>query len=281
VQRELLTRYHVTDPRQFFNTQDFWRVPADPTTGQGAAQPPYYIVAQAPGQDAPVFQLTSALNALQRDNLAAYVTVSSDPEDYGEFQVLELPGSQAVLGPGQVQGRFGSQSEIAQTITLLNSQGSQVRYGNLLTLPVGGGLLYIEPLYVEAAGLPYPILQRVLVAFGDRVAFASSLTGALDTLFGAGAGQQAPDAEGSGSSATPTPTPTGTSPPPSGSASPSPTGTGGGTVSPQLNAALAQLATAYTALQNAFKSGDVTAIGDAQTRVNQAAAAVAAARGGG
>ncbi|HEY6746453.1 MAG TPA: UPF0182 family protein, partial [Mycobacteriales bacterium] len=47
VQRELLTRYHVTDPRQFFNTQDFWRVPADPTTGQGAAQPPYYIVAQA------------------------------------------------------------------------------------------------------------------------------------------------------------------------------------------------------------------------------------------
>ena len=279
VQRELLTRYHVTDPRQFFNTQDFWRVPADPTTGQGAAQPPYYIVAQAPGQEAPVFQLTSALNALSRDNLAAYVTVSSDPEDYGEMQVLELPGSQAVLGPGQVQGRFGSQSEIAQTITLLNSQGSQVRYGNLLTLPVGGGLLYIEPLYVEAAGLPYPILQRVLVAFGDRVAFASSLTGALDTLFGAGAGQQAPDAGGSSPSTTPAPS--GTSPPPSGTASPSPTGTGGGTVSPQLNAALAQLGTAYTALQNAYKSGDVTAIGEAQTRVNQAAAAVAAARGGG
>jgi uncharacterized protein len=281
VQRELLTRYHVTDPRQFFNTQDFWRVPADPTTGQGAAQPPYYIVAQAPGQKGPVFQLTSALNALSRDNLAAYVTVSSDPDDYGEIQVLELPGGQAVLGPGQVQGRFGSQSEIAQTITLLNSQGSQIKYGNLLTLPVGGGLLYIEPLYVEAAGLPYPILQRVLVAFGDRVAFASSLTGALDTLFGAGAGQQAPDA-GDTSTTSPSPTPTGTSPPASGSASPAPpTGTGGQTVSPQLNAALGQLATAFTALQNAYKSGDVTAIGQAQTRVNQAAAAVAAARGGG
>ncbi len=279
VQRELLTRYHVTDPRQFFNTQDFWRVPADPTTGQGAAQPPYYIVAQAPGQKAPVFQLTSALNALSRDNLAAYVTVSSDPEDYGEMQVLELPGSQAVLGPGQVQGRFGSQSEIAQTITLLNSQGSQVRYGNLLTLPVGGGLLYIEPLYVEAAGLPYPILQRVLVAFGDRVAFASSLTGALDTLFGAGAGSQAPD--NTGSTTPPTPSPTGTSPPSSSSGPAPPTGTGGGTVSPALNAALSQLATAYTALQTAFKSGDVTAIGQAQTAVIQAAAAVAAARGGG
>ncbi|HST64614.1 MAG TPA: UPF0182 family protein [Mycobacteriales bacterium] len=281
VQRELLTRYHVTDPRQFFNTQDFWRVPADPTTGQGAAQPPYYIVAQAPGQEAPVFQLTSALNALSRDNLAAYVTVSSDPDDYGEMQVLELPGSQAVLGPGQVQGRFGSQSEIAQTITLLNSQGSQVRYGNLLTLPVGGGLLYIEPLYVEAAGLPYPILQRVLVAFGDRVAFASSLTGALDSLFGAGAGSQAPDNNGT-STPTPTPTPSGSSPPSSSPSSPAPpSGSGGGAISPALNAALTQLSTAYTALQNAYRSGDVTAIGQAQTAVNQAAAAVAAARGGG
>ena len=282
VQRELLTRYHVTDPRQFFNTQDFWRVPDDPTTGQNAAQPPYYIVAQAPGQEKPVFQLTSALNALQRDNLAAYVTVSSDPEDYGKFQVLELPGTQAVLGPGQVQGRFGSTPEIAQTITLLNSQGSQVRYGNLLTLPVAGGLLYIEPLYVEAAGLPYPILQRVLVAFGDRVEFAESLQAALDSLFGPGAGEQAPDAGGTPGTlpgATPTPTPTG-----SGTATPTtpaPSATGGGTVSPELARALNQLGTAYSALQAAYRSGDVTRIGQAQTQVNQAAAAVAAARGGG
>ena len=283
VQRDLLTRYHVTDPRQFFNTQDFWRVPSDPTTGQNAAQPPYYIVAQAPGQDRPVFQLTSALNSLQRDNLAAYVTVSSDPEDYGEFQVLELPGSQAVLGPGQVQGRFGSTPEIAQTITLLNSQGSQVRYGNLLTLPVAGGLLYIEPLYVEAAGLPYPILQRVLVAFGDRVAFAESLKAALDTLFGPGAGQQAPDA-GGGGAGTPSPTPSGTATPTPTTPGATPTtpvpGPTGGSISPQLGQALNQLATAYSALQAAYQSGDVTRIGAAQTQVNQAAAAVAAARGG-
>jgi uncharacterized protein len=283
VQRELLTRYHVTDPRQFFNNQDFWRVPADPTTGQNAAQPPYYIVAQAPGQKEPVFQLTSALNALQRDNLAAYVTVSSDPKDYGKMQVLELPGNQAVLGPGQVQGRFGSTPEIAQTITLLNSQGSQVRYGNLLTLPVGGGLLYIEPLYVEAAGLPYPILQRVLVAFGDRVAFAETLPDALDSLFGAGAGSQAPDTGDGGSSSSPTPSTTPSSSP-SGTASPSPGSpppSGGGTVSPQLQAALTQLATAYNDLQTAYSSKDVAKIGAAQTALNQAAAKVAAARSGG
>jgi uncharacterized protein len=272
VQRELLTRYHVKDPRQFFNSEDFWRVPADPTTGNNAAQPPYYIVAQAPGQKKPVFQLTSALNALSRDNLASYVTVSSDPEDYGTFQVLELPSSQAVLGPGQVQGLFRSTPDIAREISLLDQRGSEVKFGNLLTLPAGGGLLYVEPLYVQGTGLPFPTLQFVLVAFGNRTAFAPTLADALDNLFGAGAGGSAVDP------GNPTPTPTATSPP-GGTTSPRPPATGG-TLSPELSAALSQLSTAYANLQAAFRSGDVTRIGQAQTEVNRAAARVAAARGG-
>jgi uncharacterized membrane protein (UPF0182 family) len=278
VQRELLTRYHVTDPKQFFNTQDFWRVPGDPTQGQAAgAQPPYYIVAQAPGQERPSFQLSSALNALSRENLAAYVTVSSDPKDYGAMQVLELPGSQAVLGPGQVQGLFNSTPDIAQRISLLNQQGSTVKFGNLLTLPVAKGLLYIEPLYVQANGLPFPTLQFVLVAFGNRVAFAPKLKDALDFLFGAGAGAQAPDQSGTPTTSPPSGTPTAA---PSASTTAPPVGSGG-TLSPQLSAALNRLSTAYADLQEAYRSGDVARIGDAQTAVNEAAAAVAAARGGG
>jgi uncharacterized membrane protein (UPF0182 family) len=272
VQRELLTRYHVTDPRQFFNSEDFWRVPADPTTGSGGAQPPYYVVAQAPGQKKVVFQLTSALNALNRDNLASYVTVSSDPGDYGTFQVLELPGSQAVLGPGQVQGLFRSTPDIQREISLLDQRGSEVKFGNLLTLPAGGGLLYIEPLYVQGTGLPFPTLQFVLVAFGNRTAFAPTLAGALDNLFGEGAGARAVDSE-----PTPSPSPTATSPP--GTATPSPPPTGG-TISPDLSAALAELSRAYANLQAAFRSGDVNRIGEAQTAVNVAAAKVARAEGG-
>jgi uncharacterized membrane protein (UPF0182 family) len=272
VQRELLTRYHVTDPRRFFSSEDFWRVPADPTQGQNnAAQPPFYIVAQAPGQQRPTFQLTSALNALQRDNLAAYVTVSSDPRDYGTFQVLQLPGSQAVLGPSQVQGRFQSTPDIARDINLLNQQGSSVLYGNLLTLPVGGGLLYVEPLYVQGRGLPFPTLQRVLVAFGDRVAAGSTLSTALDALFGEGAGQGAQE---------PPPTSPPTSPTPGGTASPTPgTGVGTGTISPELSRALAQLSAAYANLEAASRSGDLARISEAQTAVNRAVAAVRAAAG--
>ena len=278
VQRDLLTRYHVTDPGQFFNSQNFWRVPADPTQGNEGAQPPYYIVAQAPGQEQPVFQLTSALNALSRENLAAYVTVSSDPADYGAMQVLELPSNQAVLGPGQVQGLFGSTPDIAQRVALLNQQGSRVVYGNLLTLPVGGGLLYVEPLYVQAQGVQFPRLQFVLVAFGNRVSFAPNLSDALDSLFGEGAGSQAPGT--GGSTTTPTPTPSGTARPSAAPTSPPAPGPTGGTLSPQLSAALTRLSAAYADLQAAFRSGDVTRIGEAQTEVNRAAAAVAAARGG-
>jgi uncharacterized membrane protein (UPF0182 family) len=274
VQRELLTRYHVTDPQQFFNNQNFWRVPPDPTTGQGAAQPPYYIVARAPGQERSSFQLTSALNVLSRENLAAYVTVSSDPEDYGEMQVLELPSSQAVLGPGQVQGLFRSTPEIAREISLLDQRGSEVKYGNLLTLPVGGGLLYVEPLYVQAQGLPFPTLQFVLVAFGNRTAFAPTLSDSLVTLFGQGAGE-AVDEPGT----SPTPTPTGS--PPSGSpTTPAPSGSAA-TLSPQLNAALSRLSTAYANLQAAYRSGNPDKIGQAQAEVNKAAAEVAQVRGGG
>ena len=189
VQRELLTRYHVTDPRQFFNSQDFWRVPADPTTGQGAAQPPYYIVAKAPGQE------RAGLPADQRAQRAAAGQpgrlrhgVQRPRATTARCRCSSCRGSQAVLGPGQVQGRFGSTPQIAQTVTLLNSARVQVKYGNLLTLPVGGGLLYIEPLYVQAAGNRSRSLQYVLVAFGDRAAFGPSLTGALDHVLRGGRG---------------------------------------------------------------------------------------------
>jgi uncharacterized membrane protein (UPF0182 family) len=134
---------------------------------------------------------------------------------------------------------------------------------------------------VEGTGNPYPILQYVLAAFGDRVAFGASLTEALNSLFGAGAGNQAPDSNQSNNS--PSPTPSGSaSPSPSGSAPSSPApGSGGGSISPELQSALNQLATAVANLEAAYKTGDVAKIGEAQTAVNQAAAAVAQARGGG
>jgi uncharacterized protein len=273
VQRKLLTKYHVSDPVQFFKTQDFWAVPVDPNASAAGDQPPYYILAQSPGQTQATFQISSALTALNRPNLSAYVTVSSDPADYGKFRVLELPGSQAVLGPSQVQSKFGSTPEISQLVSLLDQRGSRVIFGNLLTLPVGGGLLYVEPMYVAASSNAFPVLQKVLVAFGDQIAFKDKLSDALDTLFGPGAGQSAPDQ----SSPPPTTVSPGGSSPPTGGTSPPPgtsappTGaTGAAPGGPALGSAVTDLDGALTELSAAYKSGDLARIGAAQSALQKA-----------
>ncbi|MGH3801961.1 MAG: UPF0182 family protein, partial [Pseudonocardiaceae bacterium] len=192
VQREMLARYHVDNPAVFFTNDDFWNVPNDPTQNQqGVDQPPYYVLAGPPnGQGAAEYQLTSALVSLRRPFLASYISVGSDPADYGKIRVLELPGESQTLGPEQVQNQFVSSAEVSQELNLLRQSETDVRYGNLLTLPVGGGLLYVEPVYIERANrqATFPQLNRVLVAYGNRIGYAPTLRQALNQVFGAGAG---------------------------------------------------------------------------------------------
>ncbi|WP_244523779.1 UPF0182 family protein [Blastococcus sp. DSM 46786] len=198
VQRDILTRYHVDDPITFYEGSDRWQVPDDPTQNIEEDQPPYYILAQRPGDDEASFQLTSALNAFQRDNLSAFVSASSAPDTYGEIQVLQLPGNTPFRGPQQVQNSFTTNNQVRPDLTLFESENSNAVFGNLLTLPIGdAGLLYVEPLYVEGAGESgFPLLQRVLVNFGDRIGYANTLSEALDQVFGDGAGVVASDADG-------------------------------------------------------------------------------------
>ena len=280
VQRELLTSYHVDDPVAFFNSDDYWQVPDDPTDNNSTeVQPPYYILAQRPGEDSASFQLTSALNALERENLSAFVSASSDPENYGELQVLRLPGSTPYRGPQQVQNAFRTNDDVARDLTLFNSEDSQAVFGNLLTLPIGdGGLLYVEPLYVRGSGeSAFPLLRKVLVNFAGEVGYADTLSQALDQVFGPGAGEGAADSDGS-------------DPPPEDSGTPTdptttPTPTDPGTSPPADcdDAALAQAAAAINAaldaLATAQQSGDFAGIGTAQSELAAATTAYATAYG--
>lgn len=275
VQRELITEYHVDDPVDFYNSTDFWQVPTNPQDDSAGAeeQPPFYILAARAGEDEPTFQLTSALNALRRENLSAFVSVSSDPGTYGQLQVLRLPGSTAVQGPVQVQNSFNSNELVARDLNLFNSEDSSATFGNLLTLPVSGGLLYISPLYVKGAGeSSYPLLRKVLVNYNGQVAYEDTLAEALDALFGEGAGEGVdPGGEGT---APPTTGPPTTSPP---TGSP-PTSTPPGEAA-TLEEALADLATASDALDEALASGDFARIGEAQAALQDAVDAVLAAGG--
>ncbi|PIM70157.1 hypothetical protein CTU88_23255 [Streptomyces sp. JV178] len=185
VQRELLTRYHVKDAETFLSGSEVWQVPDDPTNTSGNAVPPYYLSMKLPGQQAQAFSLTTTLTPNGRDNLSAFVSVNAEAgtPDYGKITVLKLPTSEPIDGPKQVQSQFNSEQDIAETISLLKRGDSQVEYGNLLTVPLDGGLLYVEPVYVRGGGLKYPLLRKVLVTYGGNTAFEDTLDAALNKVF--------------------------------------------------------------------------------------------------
>ncbi|QMU97707.1 UPF0182 family protein [Microbacterium esteraromaticum] len=208
VQRDVLGVYHIDDARSFAQEDNRWQTPDDPRA-KDRLQPPYYLSMKMPGQDEPRFSMFStfipaAQQGESREVLMGYLAVDSDAgnqkgvksEGYGKLRLLEIDTNTTVPGPGQVQNTFDSDTEIANKLNVLTLGKSDVKYGNLLTLPVGGGLLYVQPVFVQSSeGTKLPNLRKVLVAFGDRVAFEDTLTVALDVLFGGDAGASGGDGD--------------------------------------------------------------------------------------
>ena len=284
VQRQLLTSYHVTDAQEFFSREDYWEIPADPAdavnnastptaqpgTAQqpvidaaaatGPDQPPFYSMLQFPGQPMRRFQLSTSVTGLTRPNLSAFASMSSDPDDYGKIRVLQLPRNDPPNGPGQVANQFLSEQVVADALFPFRQNRAEVTFGNLLTLPAGGGLLYVQPVFVRAqGGESFPTLQRVLVSFGNDVAANTTLGRSLADLFGAPTPTTSP-------TASPSP---GASPAPS--ASPAPAG--------DLVSLIAEADAAFRAGQEALRRGDFAAYGQAQDRLRAVLERLATATG--
>ncbi len=202
VQRNILGAYHVQDPGTFFSSEDEWVTPNDPISNPAAPrlQPAYYLTMQMPGAEDPSFTIYStfiprATGEATRNVLFGYLAANADyGPDYGKLTLLTLPKQTTVPGPGQVQAQFDSDANVGQQLNLLRQGQTEVISGNLLTLPVGGGLLYVQPVYVRSTGdTSYPLLRKILVSFGDRIAFEDTLDEALDALFGGDSGAVAGD----------------------------------------------------------------------------------------
>ena len=260
IQRDVLSLYHVKNANAFYGGQDFWRVPRDPSTlgANAGAQPPYYYTLQFPGEKKASFSLTTPFVPRGgRENLTAFAVVNSDPgENYGKFSVLQLQRSTNIAGPSQVASNFEANPTVALSLSLLRQGGSDVVLGSLLTLPVGGGLLYVHPVYVRATAnaAAYPLLQRVLVSFGEKIGFDETLSGALDQVFGGDSG--------SGSTSTPSSGSTGTST----------------SAQDDLAQALASAQRALADAQAALAKGDFAAYGKAQDRLKAAIEAAVSAQ---
>ncbi|MGW4472464.1 UPF0182 family membrane protein [Nonomuraea sp. NPDC004354] len=193
VQRDILSQYHIEDANAFYSGQDFWNVPFDPSQGdRDVKQPPYYLTTTMPKQS-PSFSLTTTFVPRQGPNLAAFMAVdaTAGPE-YGKLRILRMPSNTSIPGPGQAQNNF--QNKFSGELNLLGLGNATVRYGNLLTLPFADGLVYIEPVYVQTAAAagqePFPILKRVLVAYGSTVGSGNTLKDALEQVFSGKAAQQ-------------------------------------------------------------------------------------------
>lgn len=206
VQRAMLGTYHVDDAASFYRSDNRWETPNDPQDQQ-RLQPPYYLTMQMPGQEAPSFSMfTSFIPSSEGGNarnvLMGYLAVDSNAgaeegvksEGYGKLRMLEIDADTTVPGPGQVQNTFDSDQTISSQMNLLRQGQSEVLNGNLLTLPVGGGLLYVQPVFVQASsGTQLPKLRKILVAFGDEVAFEDTLNDALNSLFAGDSGANTGD----------------------------------------------------------------------------------------
>jgi uncharacterized membrane protein (UPF0182 family) len=247
VQRTLLTRYHISQPRAFYSGNDYWKVPDDPVN-PSSPQPPYYLTLALPGDDRASFQLTATLLQNNGRNLAAFLSVDSDPSSptYGVMRVLHLPTDSLVPGPGQVHNDFRSYPAASQQLSLLDQRGSSVTEGNLLTLPLGGSFVYVEPIYVRStAATSFPTIKRVLVSWNNTIAYQPTLSQALDAAFGTGV----------------KPTPNGNNQPP-GPPQPPPNGAGA-----QVRALVAQLQAAQAQAQAALRAGDLAAYAKAEQKV--------------
>jgi hypothetical protein len=169
----------------FYNQDDRWAIPIDQVTGTGQPIEPYYVTMRIPGEDEAEFVLIQPMVPEDRPNMIAWVAARMDPGFYGERIAFQFPTGTSTQGPGQIEGRIGADDTISEQFTLWSNAGSTVVRGNLLVLPIGeDGLLYVEPIFLQADGAPFPEFVRVIMADQRRVAFAETVEEGLRQLLG-------------------------------------------------------------------------------------------------
>ncbi len=181
VQAQVYATYHMRDPQVFYNREDVWAVANEIFADRPQPVEPYYVTLRLPGaaSDRAEFVLILPMTPQRRDNMVAWLAARNDPPHLGELWVFTFPKDRVTFGPMQVESRINQDPYISQQLTLWNQQGSRVIRGNLLVVPVGGSLLYVEPIFLQAERSQLPELRRVVVSHGPRVVMAATLEEAL------------------------------------------------------------------------------------------------------
>jgi uncharacterized membrane protein (UPF0182 family) len=182
-----LERFHVTSPELFYSGQEAWQRPEEASL-QGAprAYEPAFIIAALPGAAQPEFLLTVPFVAAERKNMTALLVVRSDAQHYGEAVLLDLPAQDVARGPPQVAALIEQDAGISAQLSLWRNRQSTVELGQIRVVPFDSAVLYVQPLFLSAAGSEMPQLQQVIVSDGTRASMAPTLAAAIDGLVGGG-----------------------------------------------------------------------------------------------
>jgi len=212
MQAEAYSLYHMTEAEVFYNREDLWSVASEVVMGENGEQTtqvmqPHFVLMKLPGESAVEFVEILPFTPANRNNLIGWIAARSDEEHYGTALVYDFPKTRLVDGPLQIEARIDQNAQLSGQLTLWNQQGSHVRRGTLLVIPVGRTLLYAEAIYLQAERSPMPELRLVVLALQDRLAYGPTFDSALTALFGNAASSlespnaNAPPASSAGSAA--------------------------------------------------------------------------------
>jgi uncharacterized protein len=188
IQAEIFQRYHMNDVKVFYQNEDQWQIANEIYGTEEQAMTPNYYILSLPGEAKEEFVNSIAYTPKDKKNMTGLLMARNDGDNYGKLVLFRLPKSKLVYGPMQIEAQIDQTPEISKEFSLWNSSGSSYSRGNLFIIPIENSLIYVEPVYLEATNSSIPEVKRVIVAYGDRIAYEATLAEALDTLFGDGTG---------------------------------------------------------------------------------------------
>ncbi len=183
VQGSMFRAYHMEDPTVFYNKEDMWALPKELYAGQQKTMQSYYLVMKLPGESQAEFILLVPFVPTEKDNMISWMAARCDPESYGRLVLFQFPKRKLIYGPMQIEARIDQDPAISEMMTLWSQAGSKVIRGNLLVIPIGSSLMYVEPVYLQAESSKLPELKRVIVSYESHIAMEANLERALRAVF--------------------------------------------------------------------------------------------------
>lgn len=184
IQANIYTRYHMEDIGVFYLNEDQWDIANEIYGTEQVQMEPTYYIAKLPGEDTAEFFNSIPFTPKSKKNMTALLIARNDGEHYGELMLYQFPKNKTVYGPEQIEAQIDQNTEISKEFSLWNSAGTKYSRGNMFVIPVNSSILYVEPVYLEATNSSIPEVKRIIVAYGDRIAYEETLEECLVSLFG-------------------------------------------------------------------------------------------------